>query len=242
MNLPEKATSEPTCLPRPATLNLQWIAPVILVPTSPIRCASRFVARGMAEGVATQAYIEEALHDWSDAGPDIDSTLSAARDSSPDHLPPDFSLSPSFSAPHPSRTKRFLAPRRTPFQPPEPRSINDVLRQHCRERLYVHPLRWTSRQLLLLDCQFVANKDIGHAVDKKIQKRKDNAARAKQTVDGSIDTQSGGASLADGEAIKQRQATGNKIRETLGWMRMSSKSAVSDVQDLLEHQGFSRLE
>ena len=212
----------------------------------------------MAEGVTAQACIEQALQDRDEDPPDIDSTGSAARDLSPDHLPPDFSLSPSpsvsrpipakrslspsSSASRPSRSKCSLAPRRTPFQPPEPCSINDLLRQHCRDRLYVHPLRWTSRQLLLLDCYFAANEDIGHAVDKQIQKRKDKAARAKQAVDDSTEAQDSGAVLADAEAITQRQVTGNKIRETLHFLWISSNDATPDVQDLLEHQGFSRLE
>jgi hypothetical protein len=41
------------------------------------------------------------------------------------------------------------------FQPPEPLSLNDLLRQHCHDRLYVYPLRWTAQHLQLLNCRFV---------------------------------------------------------------------------------------
>jgi hypothetical protein len=42
--------------------------------------------------------------------------------------------------------------------PPKPGSINDILRQHCRARLYVRPIAWTHDQLRLLGCQFAAEK------------------------------------------------------------------------------------
>ena len=40
-------------------------------------------------------------------------------------------------------------------QPPQPFSLNDLLRRHCRDRLYVPPLRWTAQHLRLLKCRFV---------------------------------------------------------------------------------------
>ncbi|KAK0701115.1 hypothetical protein B0T21DRAFT_134619 [Apiosordaria backusii] len=43
-------------------------------------------------------------------------------------------------------------------QSPEPSSINDILRSHSRERLYVPPLQWTAHHLDLLGCRFVRNK------------------------------------------------------------------------------------
>jgi hypothetical protein len=39
-------------------------------------------------------------------------------------------------------------------QLPEPFSLNGLLRQHCHDRLYVHPLRWTAQHLQLLNCRF----------------------------------------------------------------------------------------
>ncbi|KAK4078362.1 uncharacterized protein Triagg1_3378 [Trichoderma aggressivum f. europaeum] len=51
------------------------------------------------------------------------------------------------------------SPGLSPFasiRPPEPSSINDILRQHCRESLYVKPLYWTLHHLELLGCQFYA--------------------------------------------------------------------------------------
>lgn len=41
---------------------------------------------------------------------------------------------------------------------PEPASINAILRDHCRTRLFVQPILWTSQHLRLLDCQFVSIK------------------------------------------------------------------------------------
>jgi hypothetical protein len=45
-----------------------------------------------------------------------------------------------------------MAPRA--FQSPEPLSLNGLLRQHCHDRLYVHPLRWTAQHVQLLNCRF----------------------------------------------------------------------------------------
>lgn len=40
-------------------------------------------------------------------------------------------------------------------QLPQPLSLNDLLRRHCRDRLYVPPLRWTAQHVQLLNCRFV---------------------------------------------------------------------------------------
>jgi hypothetical protein len=45
--------------------------------------------------------------------------------------------------------------RRAAYQPPQPFSLDDILRRHCRDRLYVQPLHWTDQHLQLLDCQFI---------------------------------------------------------------------------------------
>lgn len=41
---------------------------------------------------------------------------------------------------------------------PEPGSINSIMREHSRTRLYVRPFLWTSQHLQLLECQFVFEK------------------------------------------------------------------------------------
>jgi hypothetical protein len=41
------------------------------------------------------------------------------------------------------------------FQPPQPLSLNDLLRQYCHDRLYVQPLHWTAQHLQLIECRFV---------------------------------------------------------------------------------------
>jgi hypothetical protein len=43
-------------------------------------------------------------------------------------------------------------------QPPQSFSLNDLLRQHCRDRLYVQPLHWTAQHLQLLGCRFVCRR------------------------------------------------------------------------------------
>jgi hypothetical protein len=40
-------------------------------------------------------------------------------------------------------------------QLPQPFSLNDLLRQHCHDRLYVQPLHWTAQHLQLLKCRIV---------------------------------------------------------------------------------------
>ena len=40
-------------------------------------------------------------------------------------------------------------------QLPQSLSLNDLLRRHCRDRLYVPPLRWTAQHVQLLNCRFV---------------------------------------------------------------------------------------
>ncbi|KAK0744908.1 hypothetical protein B0T21DRAFT_447997 [Apiosordaria backusii] len=42
----------------------------------------------------------------------------------------------------------------------EPASINDILRKHSRDRLFVLPLQWTAQHLALLGC-YLARKEIG---------------------------------------------------------------------------------
>ncbi|KAH6632706.1 hypothetical protein F5144DRAFT_574973 [Chaetomium tenue] len=50
-------------------------------------------------------------------------------------------------------------PSRSPaafrFPQPEPSSLNDVLRQNNRDRLFVRPSRWTLQHLELLGCRFL---------------------------------------------------------------------------------------
>jgi hypothetical protein len=50
------------------------------------------------------------------------------------------------------------SPTDGPGAVPEPLSINSILRQHCRSRLYVPPLHWTSDHLQLLDCRFALKR------------------------------------------------------------------------------------
>ncbi|KAH6623806.1 hypothetical protein F5144DRAFT_372150 [Chaetomium tenue] len=47
-----------------------------------------------------------------------------------------------------------LVPLRATIQPPQPGSIQAILREQCRSRLYVSPIAWTSNQPRLLGCDF----------------------------------------------------------------------------------------
>lgn len=74
--------------------------------------------------------------------------------------------SPPFSPFHdavmlPSR----LTPRSIATMPPEPESINAILRKHSRARLYVHPVGWTQSQPHLLGCRFVRRKPCSRKPD-----------------------------------------------------------------------------
>lgn len=54
----------------------------------------------------------------------------------------------------PKRGRPATHPATTAILEPDPDSINAILRKHCRTRLFVHPIRWTTEQLELLQCRF----------------------------------------------------------------------------------------
>ena len=62
--------------------------------------------------------------------------------------PPNKAASPTYT--------QFLSTM--PSQSPEPFSINSILRQWNRERLYVKPIQWVQRHLQYLDCHFTQVK------------------------------------------------------------------------------------
>lgn len=55
----------------------------------------------------------------------------------------------------PARLTPPCASRKAALSPPQPNSINAIIREHCRHRLYVRPELWTLKQLKLLGCEFV---------------------------------------------------------------------------------------
>ncbi|GAB1313423.1 hypothetical protein MFIFM68171_03633 [Madurella fahalii] len=63
-----------------------------------------------------------------------------------------------------SPTKRRCILRATPsthslaVARPEPNSVNHILREHCRTRLYIAPILWKESHLRLLQCHFVLTK------------------------------------------------------------------------------------
>lgn len=68
-------------------------------------------------------------------------------------LAPTITKTPSSVWSQPSSPATILRP-----SVPEPLSINSIIRQYCRSRLYVPPLHWTSNHLQLLDCRFALKK------------------------------------------------------------------------------------
>ncbi|KAI1765860.1 hypothetical protein GGR53DRAFT_247066 [Hypoxylon sp. FL1150] len=61
-------------------------------------------------------------------------------------------------------------------QPPHPLSVNGLIRKHCQDRLYVHPVKWTAQHLELLGYQFVreSNKKLR---DHRHQRRRQKSLR-----------------------------------------------------------------
>ncbi|UKZ82972.1 hypothetical protein TrVFT333_010773 [Trichoderma virens FT-333] len=69
---------------------------------------------------------------------------------------------------------------------PEPSSINGILRQHCRKRLYVTPLHWKLEHLDLLGCRFRARSD---KKDKTKKPEIDGHVQETQNLSGQPDAQ-----------------------------------------------------
>ncbi|KAI9040150.1 UbiX family flavin prenyltransferase [Aspergillus affinis] len=59
----------------------------------------------------------------------------------------------------PSKQRACLTSLDTQGNAIKPTSILSILRANCRERLYVKPIAWISRQLRHLDCKFAAEKN-----------------------------------------------------------------------------------
>lgn len=62
---------------------------------------------------------------------------------------------------------------------PEPLSINGILRQHSRNRLFVTPLHWKSLQLELLGCRFASRK-----AGQKIRRKDSDAPNGREQCHG----------------------------------------------------------
>lgn len=110
----------------------------------------------------------------------------------------------------------------SPFpQNVHPQSINGLLRQNCGERLYVPPLLWTSRQLDLLDCQFVNNQDIALAV--AIEKFTEN-------------------SVADSATGEQKNDEHGAANDAVNPLEVGSHSSSPDSPSYAEAEAMARIE
>ncbi|KAK3363711.1 hypothetical protein B0T25DRAFT_470005 [Lasiosphaeria hispida] len=69
----------------------------------------------------------------------------------------------------PSPVSLSLPPGPAITRSPEPSSINDIMRSHSRDRLYVPPIQWMTRHLDLLGCQFVPDETPRPADDRHRQ-------------------------------------------------------------------------
>ena len=65
---------------------------------------------------------------------------------------------PSSAAPNKPQSTSLATPNTLFPMAPEPGSINAILREHCRARLYVRPVAWTVEQPRLLGCRFILRK------------------------------------------------------------------------------------
>lgn len=66
----------------------------------------------------------------------------------------------------------FEPPRSSPVKshpPPEPGSLNEIIRTNCRTRLFLPPVAWSSLQLELLGCHFVDKKRLSRTRHNDIQ-------------------------------------------------------------------------
>ncbi|KAI1287846.1 hypothetical protein F5Y03DRAFT_113496 [Xylaria venustula] len=70
----------------------------------------------------------------------------------------------SYPSPKRCRVSKVSSVRLSCQPPPHPLSVNGLIRKHCRDRLYVHPLQWTAQHLELLGYRFVrkSNRRLRH--------------------------------------------------------------------------------
>ncbi|KAL7941401.1 hypothetical protein V8C42DRAFT_335051 [Trichoderma barbatum] len=118
--------------------------------------------------------------------------------------------------------------------PPEPLSINGILRQRCRKRLYVTPLHWKLQQLDLLGCRFR-----GRGEEKKKINHNESEGHVQEPP--SLQGQPQGQLQGKVKGTTKYLPTNEVIREAsscLRWVRLASSRA-EDVQYLLEHCGMT---
>ncbi|KAK0655492.1 hypothetical protein B0T16DRAFT_397113 [Cercophora newfieldiana] len=87
---------------------------------------------------------------------------------------------------HTSQSSASKQQRSTPISctlswPLEPFSINSILRANNRERIYQHPLRWSSRHLELLNCYF-RQKEAVCGSDRSVEQSGQQPGAAKLTT------------------------------------------------------------
>ena len=92
-------------------------------------------------------------HSSSTFAPPLQHNLHTSTLAQPSHL---YSSS-TFTPPQQGLPWSIIYGRMVPQAPqlPQSLSLNDLLRRHCRDRLYVPPLRWTAQHVQLLKCRFV---------------------------------------------------------------------------------------
>ena len=118
----------------------------------------------------------------------------------------------------------------TPVQAPEPSSINGIIREHSRERLYVTPLQWSEKHLQLLDCQFARK-----AISRKRDSLEQPSSHVKQTRDPESREQPGRHHRKPTAALSTEQAIRLAYRLSLRWR----DARTSAVRDLLGSCGMS---
>ncbi|KAK1749576.1 hypothetical protein QBC47DRAFT_395580 [Echria macrotheca] len=92
---------------------------------------------------------------------------------------------------HHLSTPNFCSPSRSVFpvdaRTSEPSSINCILRENNRVRLFVYPLQWTSKHLLLLGCKFLRKTVRGESRTRNTGGHTPDNACASDSITSSID-------------------------------------------------------
>ena len=114
----------------------------------------------------------------------------------------------------------------TPIQQHEAPSINSIIRQHNRVRLYVPPLKWNMQHLELLGCRFVS--------EKPRKKRRVSASEQKTRSGSATRRQHHGEGTALSNEAAVRMASGHLIHA-----RTNSFKTLA-IRELLEDYGTNR--
>jgi hypothetical protein len=115
-----------------------------------------------------------------------------------------------------------------PLQPPEPLSINSVMRGRPGSRLFVHPIQWTSEQPQLLGCRFVP----------KTAERRLRNVNKQQCLANNQTARNQKGQRGHSEDANPSNSAAAAVHKALGLLPRASRDfSLFVIQDLLEHYG-----